>query len=182
MKKILSVAVAVTIFLSFAACSKKQESPPPEPKAPALGQGPIIESPAVPPGHEPKQKVEFNVLVPPDVKEAWSAVKLIVLNKKTNKTQEFIVKLHGELKIPDSRLTVTVGDFLPDFKMGAQVITSSSNNPVNPAVGVKIFEDGAQIFPETGKWGWLYANHPTIHPFQHESFSVTLKEGVASRQ
>ena len=106
---------------------------------------------------------------------------VVVLNKKTNKAQEFIVKLSGELKIPDSRLTVTVGDFLPDFKMGAQVITSSSNNPVNPAVGVKIFEDGTQIFPETGKWGWLYANHPTIHPFQHESFSVTLKEGVEKK-
>jgi len=189
MKKFLSVAM-IAVLLLFGACSKKEEQPQPTPQAPMMKQGPIMETPsqALPPGHEATgqpgheaagQKVEYNVVVPPEVKGKWSAVKLIIEDKKTNKIQEYTVKLDSEFKIPDSKLTIKVGDFLPDFKLGAQVITSASNNLVNPAAGVVIYEDGSQIFPESGKWGWFYAKHPTIHPFQHSRFSVLLKEGIA---
>ena len=181
MKKFLSVAM-IAVPLLFGACSKKEEQPQPTPQAPMMKQGPIVETPsqALPPGHEAaRQKVEYNVVVPPDVKDKWSGVKLIIEDKQTNKMQEYTVKLSSEFKIPDSKLTIKVGDFLPDFKLGVQVITSASNNLVNPAVGVVIYEDGSQIFPESGKWGWLYAEHPTMHPFQHSRFSVLLKEGIA---
>ncbi len=172
MKKCLSVMVITIILFSFGACKKKEEQPVPQ--LPAR-QGPIIETPAT----IPSQKTEFQVVIPPEIKDQWSAVKLLVEDKKLNKKQEFIVKLGSELKIPDSKLTIKVGAFLPDFKMGAQVITSASNNPNNPAVGVTISEDGLQIFPKSGKWGWLYLNFPDAHSFQHNRFRVLLKEGIA---
>jgi hypothetical protein len=178
MKKTLSVAVIVLMLVLIGACKKKEEAP--ETTTP-VRKGPIIDSPALPPDHKPRQKVELNVVVPPEVKDKWDGVKLIVEDKKLQKKQEFTVKLGGELKIPDSKLTIKVGDFLPEFKLGAQTITSVSNNPANPAVGITVFEDGQQVFPETGQWGWLYVKHPTIHPFQHERFRVLIKEGIAKK-
>ncbi|MBI5026344.1 MAG: DUF2155 domain-containing protein [Nitrospirae bacterium] len=177
MVKFLSVIIAIVFLFSVGACKKKEEKP--VPKAPGM-TGPIIVPTDVPTGHgKAESKGETQVLVPADVKDKWSAVKLIIEDKVSKKTREFTVKLGDELNIPNSNLKVKVGDFLPDFKMtDSQTITSSSNKPNNPAVGVKVFEGDKQIFPDSGKWGWLYAKFPTIHPFQHEKYGLTLKEGV----
>ena len=60
-----------------------------------MRQGPIIETPVTtPPGHSTiKNKKQLRVGVPPEVKKQWSAVKLIVKDKKLNKTHEFIVNI-----------------------------------------------------------------------------------------
>jgi hypothetical protein len=178
MKRSISVVTIITMLLLIGACKKQEEQPVAETP---VRKGPIIESPTLPPDHQSAKKVELNVVVPPEVKDKWDAVKLLVEDKQSKKTREFTVKLGNELQIPDSKLIVKVGDFLPEFKMGAQVITSVSNNPVNPAVGVAIMENGQQLFPETGQWGWLYVNHPNIHPFQHERFRILIKEGLAKK-
>ncbi|MBI5409149.1 MAG: DUF2155 domain-containing protein, partial [Nitrospirae bacterium] len=99
-------------------------------------------------------------------------------DRKQNKQQELTANIGGEVKIPDSNLIVKVGPFLPDFKMNGAVITSASNDLNNPSVGVAIFENSAQVFPSSGKWGWLYARYPEIHPFQHDRFGLKLKEGI----
>jgi hypothetical protein len=52
-------------------------------------------------------------------------------------------------------------------------ITSGSNDPVNPAVRVEIFEKGKSIFK-----GWLFAKMPEIHPFENDKYGLLLKEGV----
>jgi hypothetical protein len=138
-----------------------------------------METPASIPGHgTTEQKVKFQIIVPPEVKEQWHSVKLLVEDKKLNKKQEFIVRTGEVFKIPNSRLTVKIGPFLPDFKMSGQIITSASNKQNNPTVGVIIYEDGKQIFPKSGEWGWLFARFPTIHSFQHERYSLILKEGI----
>ena len=101
MKKFLSVTM-IAVLLLFGACSKKEEQPQPTPQAPMMKQGPIVDTPsqALPPGHEATgQKVEYNVVVPPDVKDKWSGVKLIIEDKQTNKMQEYTVKLSREFKI-----------------------------------------------------------------------------------
>jgi predicted small lipoprotein YifL len=175
MKKIFAFTSALMLLFFVAGCEKKE---PQTVKNTRVKQGPIIETPNLATEHTTQQRVEMQIVVPPEVQGKWSSVVLEVKDRKSNKTTDFTVDLGGELKIPDSKLTVKVGDFLPDFKLGAQIITSASNDPVNPAVGVKIFEDGKQIFPQSGKWGWLYVNHPNIHPFQHERFRVLLKKGI----
>ncbi len=175
MRKFLSAIVAAMILLSFGACKKGEKQPVSQVP---LKQGPIIETPNMQAGHEVDPKGEFQIVVPPEVKGKWAAVTFIVEDRKLNRTHEFTVKLGGELKIPNSNLKVKVGDFLPDFKMNGLVITSSSNTPNNPSVGVIIFEGDKQIFPEKGKWGWLYAQFPSIHPFQHERYGLILKEGI----
>jgi hypothetical protein len=182
MKKIIAImAITVTLF-SFLACKKKDEKQP-VPQAPA--QGPIMsphaEAPAqgMPPQGVPQQqKMEHKVVVPAEVKEAWSAVKLVVNDKKSNKKQEFTLAIGKELTLPDSNLNIKVVHFLPDFKMMEQTITSASNDANNPSAGVIIYENGKQIFPSSGEVAWLFSKVPAVHPFQHERFAVILKEGV----
>ncbi|MBI4686626.1 MAG: hypothetical protein HY756_02440 [Nitrospirae bacterium] len=183
MKKSLFITLLLTIplLLSLAACKRKEEQPVPKVNPPA---GPVMEAPMEAPmtpphgTNEASTKAPLQIVVPPDVQGAWSAVKLIVEDRQLNKTQELTAKLGSELKIPNSKLLVKVGDFLPNLTVSGQVITSTSNKPDNPAVGVIVYEDSKKIFPTDREWGWLYANFPQIHPFRHDRFAVTLKEGI----
>jgi hypothetical protein len=176
MRKIFLTMLITIIFFSFLACKKKEEEPASKSLMP---QGPIIDTPGVSPGHGTMgPNSEFQVVVPSEVKERWSAVVFIIDDKKENKKREVKVNIGGEFKIPGSDLTIKTGPFLPDFKMSGQIITSASDKPNNPSVGVAIYKDGKQIFPSSGKWGWLYINFPTIHSFQHERYGLTLKEGI----
>ncbi len=178
MKKLLSVIVIIIFFLSVGACKKKEAQSIPQIP---VEQSQTTKSPVIIPPSETGRKVQFKIVVPPGVKDKWPAVKLIVKDKKLNKTQELTVTLGDKSKIPGSKLSITVGVFLPDFKMGAEIITSATNSPNNPAIGVKIFENGARLFPEPesiAEWGWLYSKHPDIHPFQHDRYALILKEGI----
>jgi len=181
MKKIIAVmAITVTLF-SFFACKKKEEKQP-VPQAPA--QGPIMsphaEAPAqgMPPQGVQQQKMEHKVVVPAEVKELWSAVKIVINDKTTNKQQDFTVVIGEELSVPDSNLKIKVVHFLPDFKMTEQTITSASNDTNQPSAGVTFYENGKQIFSSSGELWWLFSKVPDVHPFQHERFKVTLQEGV----
>ncbi len=177
MKKFIMVISITILLFSFGACQKKEEQSSAQ-KSP-VPKGPIIETPSSPQGHgTPGQKTEFQLVVPPEVGGQWSKVTIIVDDKKENKKKEFTLNIGDEFNIPGSDLTVKIGPFLPDFKMNGTVITSSSNEANNPSVGVAIFQDGNKIFPNSGEWGWLYAKFPTIHSFQHERYSLTLKEGI----
>ncbi len=173
-------------------CKKAEEHPatnmPPQMPAAPMGQMPQ-QMPPVPMGQMPQQapmpphgdaagmapKVERTIVVPDAVKGKWSKVVLNIVDKGSNKSQEFTVKLNSEFKIPNTDLKIKVGDFLPDFIMSADSITSSSNQANNPAVHVEVFEGGKSLFK-----GWLYTKYPTMHPFEHPKYAITLKEGVKS--
>ena len=184
-KSILSLLIISGMMLmAVTACKKKEEQPQPAQQQGTMPQGPVVESPVpqgqgMPEGHgtAPVQKVELRVDVPNEVKDYWASVKFILEDKKLNKKQEVSAPIGAEFQIPDSNLVVKVGPFLPDFKMG-DTITSPTNNLTNPAVGIVITENGAQVFPPSGQWGWLYQRFPAIHSFQHERFALALKEGV----
>lgn len=111
--------------------------------------------------------------IPDAVKGTWHRVILSVVDKGSNKTTEYKVKLKSDFKIPNSDLKVAVGDFLPDFKMSDNGITSGSNEPDNAAVNVEIFQGGKSVFK-----GWLFSKFPSMHPFQDPKYAITLKEGI----
>ncbi len=176
MKNVLLLIMIITITFAFSSCQKKEEQAV---KTPAMAKGPIIDTQAgTQQGQISIPKTEFQVIVPPEVKDQWSGVKIIIEDKIDNTQQEVTANIGAEFKIPDSNLTVTVGPFLPDFKMSSATITSVTNDPKNPAVGVAIQEDGNKLFPPSGEWGWLYRNFPTIHSFEHERYGLVLKEGI----
>lgn len=181
MKKTLIIISAAVLLFSFGACQKKEEQTKTQNKAPS---GPIIDT-TIPAHGEGGNggpgmtgQTEFSVVVPDEVKESWTSAVFIIEDKQKGTQEEVTVKIGDEFSIADSGLVVKTGPFLPDFKMSAETITSASNDPANPAIGVKIYENGVKVFPATEKWGWLYVNFPTIHSFEHSRFSLVFKEGI----
>lgn len=188
MRKMMAVCVGLVLVFAFGvgACKKKESQPVPQAPgmsphggpgmAPGMApHGPMGQGMSVPP------MGEIKVVVPEDLKGKWSGVKIAVTDKTTQKTTEYTMKLHGDFNVPNSDLKVTVGDFIPDFKMEGPTITSASNNPNNPAVGIKVMEKGKQVFPAPEKkWGWLYGRPEfrAMHPFDHPKYSLTLIGGV----
>ena len=183
-KQILAVVCSLSLLIAAGACKKKEEKPPiPQTGMPGQQMG-------VPPGPQPGMpgqqqgapqgqmnivvpKGEKTVVIPDSVKGKWKAVILVVSDKKTNKQQEYTVNLNSDLKIPNSSLKVSVGEFLPEFRMDGLTLTSTSNEPNNPAVGVKVFDNDKEVFK-----GWLYAKFPTMHPFEHPNYGIVLKSGI----
>ena len=184
MKKQILVAVCgFSLVIAFGACKKEEKPAMPQTGAPGQSQ-------QLPPGHpggmqgQPGQpggpqgqvvmpKGQTTITVPDSVKGKWKAVKIVVEDKTTKKKNEYTVNLNSDFKVPDSDMRISVGDYLPDFKMNGLVITSSSNEPNNPAVHVKIFEKDKEVFK-----GWLYSKFPAVHPFEHPKYSLTLKDGI----
>ena len=164
MKKFtLLVVVLMMAAFAGAGCKKQQPPPPPMPPQSAAGQ----------PGMPGAPAVEKTVVVPDAVKAGWKAVKVEVEFKEKKSKKAFTIPLNSEFKVPDSDLTLKVGNFLPHFAMAADQISSSTNNPENPAVQIEVFQGGKEVFH-----GWLFALHPTVHPFTHDKYGVTLLEGV----
>jgi len=124
-------------------------------------------------------KGQTKVVVPEKVKAQWVGAKIIFEDKVSKTKQEYTVKLNSDFKIPNTNLRIHIGDFLPDFKMDGLSLTSGSNEPKNPALGIRVLENDKQIFPGPGRqWGWLFSKVPSIHPVEHAKYGVTLKEGV----
>ncbi|HEX9758150.1 MAG TPA: hypothetical protein VGB26_10180 [Nitrospiria bacterium] len=171
--------IVLGVFFFTMGCNPKEEKQ----KGVAEAPSPPSQTPSLPSDHPPlTQGMEPMVpplqgnsptVVPKEVQGKWKAVRLMVDDKVKNKSKEFVVNLNKRLVVPDSKLTVQVGDFLPDLKIQESTFTSASNDLSNPAVHVNIFEDGKPIFD-----GWLFSMFPTIHPFQHDQYRILLKGAI----
>jgi hypothetical protein len=199
-KQIFAITLCFLLALSITACKKKEEKPPvpqtgpmtgpmmpPGQMPPGPGQMPPGQMPPgqMPPGQQmgksgmmmPKGKSQ--VVIPDSVKGKWNAAKIIFEDKVSKTKQEYTIKLNSDFKIPNSNIKIHVGEFLPDFKMDGLNLTSGSNEPRNPALGIRVFDNDKQIFPAPGKqWGWLFSKVPSIHPFEHPKYGIILKEGI----
>jgi hypothetical protein len=189
MKKILLTAVlALALTISANGCKKKEEQPVPKtPAHPPVSQMDSQKNPTANPHagnpnempsnmknpHSTGPKTEKKIIVPENIKAAWKKIKLVVEDKKTKKTTELIAAIGSEIEIPNTKLKVVVGEFLPEFRIDGGNIMTVSNEPKNPAVRVEILENGKTIFK-----GWLYSKFPDIHPFEHEQYKLLLKEGI----
>ncbi|MBI5906049.1 MAG: DUF2155 domain-containing protein [Deltaproteobacteria bacterium] len=172
MKKLsVMVAVLLMVVLAGTGCKKKEPPPPPMPPQGAPGQ-PGMPGGA-PHGDPGAPAVEKKIVVPDAVKGAWKAVKVEIEFKEKKSKKQFTVPLRSEFKVPDSDLTLKVGEFLPHFTMAADQITSGSNNLENPAVQIEVFQGGKEIFH-----GWLFSKYPAVHPFQHDKFGLVMLEAV----
>jgi hypothetical protein len=188
-KKILLLALCFALVFSLGAC-KKKETAPVVPQTPgAVAPGPLMPPGQVQPGQMPPPGAQqpglmmprgkAHVVVPTSVKGKWSGARIIVEDKLTKTKHEYTVKLDSDFKIPNTDLSMHVGDFLPEFRMDGLNLTSASNEPINPALAIRVFEKGKQIFPAPGKeWGLLFAKVPSVHPFEHQKYGIILKEGV----
>jgi hypothetical protein len=170
LKKIVAVVAVLILAVSFAGCKKKEE------KAQLPAGHPPMDGGAMPPQGMPQNmpKVDRKVVVSKNVTAKWTAVKIAVENKTAKTTKEYTVNVGGDVAIPNTKLTVKVVNFLPDFKMTDKEFTSSSDKPNMPAAQVVVLENGKEIWNN-----WLFSLQPAIHPFQHNVVGLTLVGGVS---
>ena len=171
-KGIISILVIACLAMSlvvFTGC--KKDSAPINTGAPA-GQLPA-DHPKTEGAGEPYIAPVTEIVVPDNVKGKWASVVLTIEDKAAGKKSDVTVKLGDTYTIPDTKINIKVGEFIPDFKMTGPTITSNSADPNNPAVHVTITENDQEVFKS-----WLYSQFAAIHPFQHEKYAVTLKAGV----
>jgi hypothetical protein len=158
-------------------------APPPSAAGPAAAVTPTlppnhprVEGAATPEDrpHPPTGSTGRTVRVPDSVKGKWQAVKLKVEAKNGASAPQIVtVNLGGDLVIPGSALRLRVEDFLPALQVKDSEITSASNEPSNPAVLVTIRDGGKETFR-----GWLFGKFPDMQPFEHQTYRITLVEGI----
>jgi len=114
------------------------------------------------------------VRVPDAVKGKWRAVKLQVETKGGGSPPQTItLNVGAEVAVSGTKLKLRAEEFLPALQVKDNEITSGSNEPVNPAALMTIWEDGKQVFH-----GWLFSKFPDMQPFEHPTYRITLIEGV----
>jgi hypothetical protein len=118
---------------------------------------------------------DFNVpaTVPPEIANAWSGVRVRVVDREVGSEEVFDIPLNGADLLGESGLVLSAGVFLPDFILDETGISSRSPEPINPAVRVIISEDGMEDYE-----GWLFASMPEIRPYPHARYQVLLVEGI----
>jgi hypothetical protein len=177
MKTKLTVALILVfvVALSFVACDKGSDAPITTGQPQQTTPGELPEGhPA--PGSEGISQAPVNrkIAVKEEITAAWDSVRLSIEDKQEGKTDDVVVKIGETYTIPGSEVAIKVGAFLPDFKMDETSISSASGELNNPAVKVTVSEGGSEIFD-----AWLYSKFPSIHPFMHERYGITLKEPVS---
>ena len=119
-------------------------------------------------------QVPSRLEVPPEVEQAYGAVRIGWTDRSNGKTGVVEVPLGGATPLPDPSLVVRADVFLPAFTMGGGAITSAGVEQQNPAARIAVFEKGKEIFG-----GWIFAKFPDVHPFTHPRFQLKLEGGVA---
>ena len=166
MKKVLAVVLVGGLLCSFAGCKKKEEKPQLPPGHPSME--------GMPTGMPNMPKVERAVVVSKEVAAKWIGVKVAIEDKTTKTSKEYTVAVGSGLAVPNTKITIKVLAFLPDFQMGEKDITSASSKSNNPAAQVLVQEPGKK------EWkGWLFSLQPGMHPFPHEKISIKLLGGVS---
>jgi len=129
----------------------------PAPSHPSVGQG-----------------AARRVAIPPAVEGRWAAVRLRVAPKAAGaEPRTVVVALGQEAPIPGTGLTARAVAFLPALQIQGDLITSTSNEPENPAAQVTIREGGKEVFA-----GWFFARYPDMQGFDHPTVRITLVEGI----
>jgi len=114
------------------------------------------------------------VRVPDEVKGKWRAVTLKVdMKGGGSPPQTITLNLGAEAVVQGTKLRLRAEEFLPALQVKDNEITAGSNEPVNPAVLMTIWEDGKRVFH-----GWLFGKFPDMQPFEHPKYRITLIEGV----
>ncbi len=125
----------------------------------------------------PMPKVPTTIKIPDDVAGKWKAVVLEITDKDNSDKTDITVNIDDTVPLGATGFKVYVEAFLPSFTMSGDVFTSSSADLNNPAAKVTITDDkGTELFNS-----WLFALYPATHPFQHDKYSVVLKDYVAAK-
>lgn len=162
-------AFCLLVLLPVIACEEKGR---PEPGV-QMAISHEREGPAEGGGGEGQPTVPNKLVVPPEIEKTYSAIRLAWKNSQTGKEGELDVPLGGKARVPGSEMDVRADVFLPAFTMAGDAITSQGIEATNPATRITVSDQGKEIFS-----GWIFANYPDVHPFQHPRYTLRLAGGV----
>ncbi len=171
----LSLLVLVLSLAAFG-CGQSSQPAPEAAATPVPSAGEPAAAGADMQGAEQPASLTRLVNLDPAIRAAWSGVEIKVIDTTTGKEEHFSVPLDTPTPLGDTGLVMVAETFVPDFEMGADGITSRSADPNNPAVAVRITEEGKPDYT-----GWLFGGMPKIHPFPHERYQVLLEAGVPAK-
>ncbi|MCC6544743.1 MAG: DUF2155 domain-containing protein [Nitrospirae bacterium] len=164
--KIILFTLCINSIIGLNACTKKEQ---PKPRA--------HEQQAMMPSHADVQmpsSEQMKIVLSEEIKGKWKGVIISVMDKQTMNGRDYKVPIGANFTISGSNVEVQTGTFLPDLVIEDNVYSSESAELGNPAIQVEVKEGGKEIFK-----GWLFQKYPTVHPFKHERYSITLKEPVS---
>ena len=127
-----------------------------------------------PPVTEDQKNVNREIIVPKSVEGKWKAVKILVRDKsdeERNKMQT--VELGSTFQLGDSGITVSAGEFFPNFVLDQARYTSMDNTLGNPAIHLVITENGKELYNS-----WTFAKYPGLYAFEHPRYSLQLMDFV----
>jgi hypothetical protein len=164
-------ATALALAAGIAACRERGHPDPNIRMAISHERSDAPVEPSQTPGAQ--EAIPTRLVVPPEVGEAWSGIR-VGWKDKTNGGEGVVdVPLGGAAPLPDPSLVVRADAFLPAFTMGGGAITSDGVDPQNPAARIAVLEKGKEVFA-----GWIFTRFPDVHPFTHPRFQLRLEGGI----
>lgn len=118
---------------------------------------------------KPEGKKKLEVVVPDSVKGKWSAAKIAVT---VNGAEKEIKAALGEKISVGDNLQLNVLHYFPTYTSDFKTVTSSSNEPKNPAIMVQAIANGKVVAE-----GWVFQNLPDFNSFKSEQIKVRLISG-----
>ena len=112
--------------------------------------------------------VKMRLNIPADVKAKWKTVELSVAGKDITE-RKLRIPVGGETGIDKSGLSVRVLAYVPAFQSDVGTVTSTSNNPDNPAVLIQLV-DKAQVLSE----GWVFQKYPDFNTYKNGKLWLRL--------
>lgn len=115
------------------------------------------------------------VSVPKEIADRYKSVIIGVKNTTAGLDLQTEVLVGQKADIQGTPYSILVEHYLPEFVIDGQgVYTTRSAEENNPAVKIKVFEAGEEVFN-----GMLYKNFPDMHgSFAHPEYELTLIKSV----
>ena len=127
-----------------------------------------------PPIPEDQKNVHREIIVPKSVEGKWKAVKILVRDKSDEERNMMkTVELGSTFQLGDSGITVSAGEFFPNFVLDKTHYTSMDNTLGNPAIHLIITKNGKEIYNS-----WTFAKYPGLYAFKHKRYSLQLMDFV----
>jgi hypothetical protein len=127
-----------------------------------------------PPVTDDQKNVHREIIVPKSVEGKWKAVKILVRDKSDEERNTMqTVELGSTFQLGDSGITVSAGEFFPNFVLDQARYTSMDNTLGNPAIHLVITKNGKELYN-----GWTFAKYPGLYAFDHKRYSLQLMDFI----
>ncbi len=104
--------------------------------------------------------------------EEVDSITIIATNKTNAADTKEIVVSSRESSAVDNNTMVAIERFIPDYVIRDNEIYKRSNDPVNPAIALKLTKAGAE-----SKTVWLFPSTPNAPPAEFDSYTFSFKPG-----